>query len=68
MVDLENFKLDYKLDKCLSESFPLSMCSKMNVSSLILFTSFMTAWGIVKTTAPRCHGQFDKQLPEAEFI
>ena len=27
---------------------------------------FMPVWGIVKTTAPRCRGQLDALLPEAE--
>ena len=26
----------------------------------------MPAWGIVKTAAPRCRGQLDALLPEAE--
>ena len=27
---------------------------------------FMPVWGIVKTAAPRCRGQLDVLLPEAE--
>ena len=33
----------------------------------ILYNYFMPVWGIVKTAAPRCRGQFDALLPEAEM-
>ena len=32
----------------------------------ILYSYFMPVWGIVKTAAPMCRGQFDALLPEAE--
>ena len=32
----------------------------------ILYSYFMPAWGIVKTAAPRCRGQFEALSPEAE--
>ena len=31
-----------------------------------VYSYFMTVWGIVKTAAPRCRGQLDALLPEAE--
>ena len=34
--------------------------------STTLYSYFMPVWGIVKTAAPRCCGQFDALLPEAE--
>ena len=31
-----------------------------------VYNYFMPVWGIVKTAAPRCNGQLDALLPEAE--
>ena len=32
----------------------------------VVYSYFMSVWGIVKTTATRCRGQLDVLLPEAE--
>ena len=42
-----------------TKSFPL--CNLKTV-----YSYFMLVWGIVETAAPRCRGQFDALLPEAE--
>ena len=35
-------------------------------SNEIVYSYFMPVWGIVKTAAPRCRGQLDVLLSEAE--
>ena len=37
-------------------------------SNEIVYSYFIPVWGIVKTAAPRCRGQLDALLPEAERL
>ena len=39
---------------------------RYRMSVEIIYSYFMPVWGIVKTAAPRCRGQLDALLPEAE--
>ena len=40
--------------------------TRINAAHVIVYSYCMAVWGIVKTAAPRCRGQLDALLPEAE--